>query len=157
MTGQAQDPLDDLFNGSEQPSGSWWRVEHDTKPLPHVLVPRPGPVTDARDERLARFRRRAVEPVVYSMMSAQEVQSLSVHWGVDGRAGDVWIRIDAPGDRYEDWLPSPWWPAEPFEMDPPTSEAEIAEHLADRLQDWIAESTFGWGQLRQPNYQLPED
>ncbi|NAZ83871.1 hypothetical protein GTR02_18840 [Kineococcus sp. R8] len=158
MTGHPHDPLEDvvseLYNGPE-PAG--WRVEHNAKPLPSEEWPHPGAVTDAEDERLARLRRRVVEPVVDSMMSAQEVQALSLHWGVHGRGGDVWIRIDAPGDRYEDWLPSPWWTTDPSEVDPPTSEAEIAEHLADRLQDWIAESAFAWGQLRQPDYQLRED
>ena len=30
----------------------------------------------------------------------------------------------------------------------------VAERLADHLQDWIAESRFGWGQLRVPDYRL---
>jgi hypothetical protein len=66
------------------------------------------------------------------------------------------VQLDAYGGRYDDWLPSPWWHPEPFELDPPTAAAQIAEHLGDRLQDWIAESPFGWGQLRPATYQLPQ-
>ena len=124
--------------------------------LPEVPHARPGPVTDAQDERLARLRRRVVQPVVDGMLSPGEVVALSVHWGVDGRDGDVWVRLVAPGDRYEDWLPSPWWTADPTDLDPPDSEAEIADHLADRLQDWIAESAFAWGQLRHPTHRLAD-
>lgn len=134
-----------------------WRAPVNSAPLPSQQAARPGPVTDADDKRLAELRRRVVEPVVRAMMTTEEVESLSVHWGVDGRAGDLWVQLDAPGARYIDWLPSPWWQSEPFELDPPTSKAQIAEHLADRLQNWIAESSFGWGQLRPATYQLPQD
>lgn len=120
-------------------------------------VAQPGPVTDAEDDRLAGLRRRVVEPVVAGMLRPHEVISLSVHWGVDGRDGDVWVCLDAPGDRYQDWLPSPWWAADPQEIDLPASETEIADHLADRLQDWIAESAFGWGELRRPDHRLPAE
>ncbi|WP_337063121.1 hypothetical protein [Kineococcus sp. G2] len=152
MTDRRPDLADD-----PGPFTSLLRVEHDTTPLPSQRLPRPGPVTDAEDEQLATLRRRVVEPVVHALLRPEEVEHLSVHWGVDGRAGDVWVQLDAPGDRYTDQLPSPWWQPEPFELDPPASEAGIAEHLADRLQDWIAESAFGWGQLRPITHRLPRD
>lgn len=126
-----------------------WRAQVNTAPLPSQQAPHPGPVTDAEDGRLAELRRRVVEPVVRAMMTVDEVEALSLHWGVDGRVGDVWVRIEAPGGRYEDWLPSPWWPADPVDVPAPAADAEIAEHLATRLQDWIAESSFAWGQLRR--------
>lgn len=152
MTDRHPDLADD-----PEPGTSWWRVEHNTTPLPSQRTPRPGPVTDTQDERLATLRRQVVDPVVQAMLRPQEIEHLSVHWGIDGRDGDVWVQIDAPGDRYTDWLPSPWWQPDPSELDPPGSDAEIAEHLADRLQDWIAESAFAWGQLRPTTYQLPQD
>ena len=129
-----------------------WRAQVTTAPLPSQQAPRPGPVTDADDERLAELRRRVVEPVVRATMTVDEVETLSLHWGVDGRAGDVWVRIEAPDSRYEDWLPSPWWRADPHDVPVPTADVEIAEHLADRLQDWIAESSFAWGQLRRSSF-----
>ena len=129
--------------------------EVHSSPLPSERAPRPGPVTDADDERLARLRRRVVEPVVRSLMTVDEVEALSVHWGVDGDPGDVWVRLDAPGGRYQDWLTSPSWQPGPLET--PAAEAGMAAHLADHLQDWIAESAFGWGQWRRADHQLPAD
>ncbi|MEW1959656.1 hypothetical protein [Kineococcus sp. NPDC059986] len=134
---------------------SWWNVELNVRPLPSQCSPRPGPVTDAEDPDLAALRRRVVDPVVRGMLRPHEVDRLSVHRGVDGRDGDVWVVLDTPGERYVDWLPSPWWRPEPHELDPPGSDEEIAAHLADRLQDWFAESSTGWGQLRPAVYELP--
>jgi len=119
--------------------------------------PAPGLVTDADDERLLRLRRRVVEPVVTAMFTPAEIKRCSVHWGIDGREGDVWVRLDVTGERYESWLPSPWWQPEPEEMDPLDSEAEIAAFLADRLEDWVCETATFWGQQRRAAYQLPQD
>ncbi|WP_432571415.1 hypothetical protein [Kineococcus sp. SYSU DK005] len=115
----------------------WWRAEVGTRPLESQRAPRPGPLTDADDERLATLRRRVVEPVVRSVLEPEEIEGLSVHWGVDGREGDVWVRIDVPDERHEELLLSPWWvpvPGEPGEdVDVPAGEARIAARLADRL------------------------
>lgn len=135
----------------------WWSAEVNSRPLPSRQAARPGPVGDGDDERLARLRRRVVEPVVRSTMTTGEVEGLSVRWGADGRPGDVWVVVDAPGGRYEDWLPSLWWAPDPLQVPVPASEVEIAEHLADRLQDWLAESSFAWGQPRRAAFQLPRD
>ncbi|WP_369069603.1 hypothetical protein [Kineococcus terrestris] len=126
-------------------SAGWQRVDGGA---PGGDGPRPGPVSDADDERLARSLRDVVAPVVRAVLRADEVEGVGLRWGAGGRGGDVWVRVDAPGDRFTDRLLSPWWEPDPSDVDPPASTAEVAEHLADRLQDWVAESAFGWGQLR---------
>ncbi len=151
-----EDPSTDVSPG---PYRSWLRVEVNTTPLPSQSCPRPGPVTDAEDEQLAVLRRRVVEPVVHSLLAPQELEALSVHWGVDGEEGDVWVRLDVPGERYEQWLLSPWQRDDPWGADeqvPPT-EAEVAAHLAAQLEDWVCETSFGWGQQRTAHYELPAD
>ncbi|MCI2237395.1 hypothetical protein MO973_05805 [Paenibacillus sp. TRM 82003] len=135
----------------------WWRAQVNTTPLASRREPRPGPVTDADDERLAELRRRVVEPVATSVLGSTELEALSVHWGVDGREGDVWVRIDVPDERHEEVLLSPWWILGPEDGHPPASETEIAAHLGDRLEDWVCETAFAWGQRRRARYELPED
>ena len=132
------------------------RTQVNTTALPGERAPRPGPVTDADDERLARLRRRVVEPVVTSVLTAEEIEHLSVHWGVDGREGNVWVRLDVPDQRHEELLLSPWWVADPWDVEVPTSAEQIAAHLGDRLEDWVCETAFAWGQQRRARYQLPE-
>ncbi|MCI2240444.1 hypothetical protein MO973_45135 [Paenibacillus sp. TRM 82003] len=133
----------------------WWRAEVNTTPLAGQREPRPGPVTDADDERLADLRRRVVEPVVTSVLRPEEIEALSVHWGIDGRAGDVWVRIDIPAERHEQLLLSPWWASDPKEVAAPTTDVQIAAHLGDRLEDWVCETAFAWGQQRRAHYELP--
>ena len=147
----------------QQPSPyrSWLRVEVNATPLPSQSCPRPGPITDAEDERLAGLRRRVVEPVVRSLLAPGELQALSVHWGVDGEVGDVWVRIDVPGERHEQWLPSPWHQSEPAgtgeATEAPPTDAQVAAQLAHQLEDWVCETSFAWGQQRTARYELGED
>lgn len=132
-------------------------MEVNGKPLPSEQAPRPGPVSDAEDERLAGLRRRVVDPVVEGMTRPGEVESVSVRWGLDGRDGDVWVVVDTTAERFQDLLLSPFWHAEPWEVAVPEADEEIASHLADRFQDWLAESTPAWGQFRPTTYRLPTD
>ncbi|GAB3232098.1 hypothetical protein GCM10027586_14860 [Kineococcus gypseus] len=131
------------------PYRSWLRVEVGTTPLPSESSPRPGPVTDVEDERLAALRRRVVEPVVHSLLVPGELEALSVHWGVDGDEGDVWGRLDVAGERYEQWLPWPWQSAPSDSAGPLgqgqasealVTEVEVAAQLAHYLEDWVCET-----------------
>ncbi|WP_432493143.1 hypothetical protein [Kineococcus auxinigenes] len=135
----------------------WWRAQVNTTPLAGQREPRPGPVTDTDDEQLAELRRRVVEPVVTSVLEPEELEDLSVHRGVDGREGDVWVRIDVPGERHEEMLLSPWWAPGPEDVDLPTTDAQIAAHLGDRLEDWICETAFARGQQRRARYEPPAE
>lgn len=114
-------------------------------------------MTDTADGELAHLRRRVVDPVVEGMTRPGEVETVSVRWGLDGRDGDVWVVVDTVTERYQDLLLSPFWQVEPSQVEVPGSDAEIAAHLADRFQDWLAESRMAWGQFRATTYQLPND
>lgn len=111
----------------------------------------PGPVTDAVDPVLRELRRRAVDPVVASLISADELDELSVHWGVGGDPGDVWVRLAARGELFQDLLSSSTW--EGAERAGP---ARLAERLADHLEDWVCETRFAWGERRIARYTLPD-
>lgn len=130
-------------------------MDVNDEPLPSEQAPRPGPVADSQDERLADLRRRVVDPVVQGMTRPGEVESVTVRWGLDGRDGDVWVVVETTAERFQDLLLSPFWRAEPWEVEPPGSDEEIAAHLADRFQDWLAESRLAWGQFRPTTYRLP--
>ena len=140
---------------------SWLRVEVDTTPLPSQSSPRPGPVTDADDARLAALRRRVVAPVVRSQLRPEELQALSVHWGVDGEASDVGVRIDVPVERHEQMVASPWWNTDPWgtgqATEAPVTETDVAAQLAGQLEDWVCETSFAWGQQRTARYELAKD
>jgi hypothetical protein len=52
---------------------------------------------------------------------------------------ELWLHVSV-GDEWFD-LP----------IDGEVTTDELVEHVASSLQDWVAESTFGWGQLRVPS------
>ena len=62
---------------------------------------------------------------------------------------------------FQDWLTSPVWGASGDAGTGADGELQsidlqlCAARLADHLQDWIAESRFGWGQQRTARYTLP--
>ena len=118
--------------------------------------PGPGDVTDAEDEHLRALRRTVVEPVVTSLLTDDELEHLAVHRGVDGEPDDVWVVLTAAGEVFEDLLFSPSWRlGQPDGGHALLTPQQCAERLADNLEDWIAESRFGWGQQRTARYVLP--
>ncbi len=121
-------------------------------PQPPASHPRPGPVTDATDPELATLRRDVVEPVVTSVLSAQELEALELSWGVDGDGADVWVRLTARGELFEHWLSSPEWDGHA-----PRNPAVLAERLADQLEDWVCETRFAWGERRVAHFTLTRD
>lgn len=126
---------------------------------PVAPSPRPGEGSDATDATLQELHRRVVDPVVRGLLADDELTSLSLHWGRDGTPGDTWVRLTARGEVFEDHLTAPDWGLDvtsdpaggPLALD---LEA-VAGRLASDLEDWIAESGFGWGQQRQARYTLP--
>jgi len=112
---------------------------------------RPGDVTDASDATLRELRRRAVDPVVDSLLRAGELEELTVHWGEPGLSDDVWVRLVAGGEAFVQLLSSTAWEGEQR-----AGAEALAARLADQLEDWICESGFGWGQQRTARYTCPE-
>ncbi|RZS79978.1 hypothetical protein EV189_3457 [Motilibacter rhizosphaerae] len=109
-----------------------------------------GERTDASDPGLRRWRRVVVDPVVASLLTPEEVEAVAVRDGVHGHPDDVWVCVTACGEQYVAMLLSGEW----AQTGP--SDEEVAAGFADQLQDWVAESRFGWGQLREPAYDLGE-
>lgn len=78
-----------------------------------------------------------VMPVLQGMTMDGEVDRVSAGW-VDGR---LVLELTLRGERMDEHL---WAP-----HDPPWSAAAARQRFASGLQDFIAESAFGWGQLRE--------
>lgn len=93
-----------------------------------------GPVTDADDPELAQLR-LVVEPVVTSLLTADELESLSLHRDVD-EPQLVWVRLTARGEHFITMLGG-------------AGPEAIAARLASHLQDWICETRFAWGEQRR--------
>ncbi|ABS03868.1 hypothetical protein [Kineococcus radiotolerans] len=119
---------------------------------------RPGDITDADDEHLHTLKNTVALPVVTSLLREEELQQLTLHWGIDGDPGDVWITITAAGETFQDLLSSPSWHGGDTdgEQHSPFTAQECAQRLASHLEDWITESRFGWGQQRIARYTLPQ-
>jgi hypothetical protein len=97
------------------------------------------------------LRRRAIHPVVASLVRPEELEEIEVT--VDAAPsglGNVWVRVRACGE----WIPctpAGWgigsetrlWDAERY-----------AEDLYLRLRDELVESTLSWGQWRDGDYQV---
>jgi hypothetical protein len=65
----------------------------------------------------------------------------------DATADEVWVVLEARGDEHGEWLvhsPS-------YGPDEPTL-GQVAWQLADQLADWVCETCFGWGDLREPEF-----
>lgn len=79
-----------------------------------------------------------VMPVLSGMTHGDEVDSVSVGWA----DGQLWLEAVLRGETFREplWVPS----------DPPWSVGTARERLISDLQDFIAESKFGWGELRLP-------
>jgi hypothetical protein len=99
---------------------------------------------------LAEVRRRVVEPVLAAMLRPGELTDL--HLGSEIPQARWWdflghdqipslrLRLTAGEETFEHSLANPG-----FWLNDAT---DLAEGLVDRLQDWICETRFGWGQLR---------
>ncbi|WP_375504632.1 hypothetical protein [uncultured Jatrophihabitans sp.] len=117
---------------------------------PPAALECPGEITDATDTELATLRAKAVLPVVASLLSEDELEDLHLAWGAPPNERDVWLHLVARGEVFEDLLDSPTYEGG-GELDAVT----VAARLADRMQDWVCETAFAWGQLRAVDYTLP--
>lgn len=53
----------------------------------------------------------------------------------------VWLHLSVAGERFDLKL---------RDSEAPETPEQMVERIQSDLQDWIAESKFGWGQLRVP-------
>ena len=85
-----------------------------------------------------------VHPVLAQLLRPGQLSSAGVTcplpWSGPPR-GDVLLRVVAVGEEFGVWL---WTPGQVEE-----SPAELRARLASDLQDHIAESRFGWAELRE--------
>lgn len=87
-------------------------------------------------QQILHVTARVVVPVVAAMLADENVGELSLRMLQDG----LLLTLEAEGERFQCYLST--------EGAAPRSEGEMREGLAADLQDFIAESRFGWGQLR---------
>ena len=117
---------------------------------PPAALERPGDITDATDTELATLRRKAVLPVVASLLGEDELEDLHLARGAPPNERDVWLHLVARGEVFEDLLHSP-----NYEGSGDLDAVTVAARLADHLQDWVCETAFAWGELRAVDYTLP--
>lgn len=103
-------------------------------------------VTDTTDPELAELRRRVIDPVVASVLTAEELDAVLVY--EDPETHQVRARVQARGEeslhhlQMERSLPLP---------DPESTAAQFASEL----EDFIAESAFAWAEQRIARYEIP--
>lgn len=106
--------------------------------------------TDLTDDELRELRRRAIDPVVRSLLTTDEFASAQVivYRDEDGRGITVWLQ--AVDEEMRHWVRHPSDGA-----DRPLDPVDIAERFADSMQDWVCETRFAWGQQRIARYRVP--
>lgn len=103
-------------------------------------------ITDATDPELAELRRRIVDPVVASVLTADELESVLVY-EVPGSSA-VQVRVVARGEGFHHQVQ--------WERRLPVEDVAIAaERFADELENFACESDFGWGVQRVARYEIP--
>jgi hypothetical protein len=95
------------------------------------------------DEDLQALRDDVVEPVVRSILRADEVEAIEVYREDGVAPGDIWVRVRARGETFVDLLSSISW-----EGAHRAGPEELAERLSDHLEDWVPETRFAWGERR---------
>lgn len=105
-------------------------------------------VTDAVDPVLAELRRRVVDPVVASVLTADELESLVVFEERDYH--EVRATVVARGEPSYHYLH--------MRRSLPAAGEELggrAAQFASELEDFIVESSFAWGEQRIARYEIP--
>ena len=102
--------------------------------------------TDATDLELAELRRRVVDPVVASVLTADELDSVTVF--EDPSTHAIRVRVQARGEVLLHWVQM----ERALPVDDPV---HAAARFADELENFAAESDFGWGVQRIARYVVP--
>ena len=100
--------------------------------------------TDATDAALRRLRDDVVVPVVGSILRDDEPASVRLRIEDDEWPGDIWVTVVVGRDVFGLLLSSASWEGELRAGDD-----ALAARLADALEDWVPETSFGWGEQRR--------
>lgn len=102
--------------------------------------------TDATDPELAELRRRVVDPVVASVLTADELESVVVF--EDPWTHAIRVRVRACGEVLLHWVQ--------MERSLPVDDVRFAAaRFADELENFACESDFGWDVQRIAAYEIP--
>jgi len=110
-------------------------------PQPASVVPWETPTSTDADDDLRELRRRVVEPLVAATFTSAEYSSILVY-RYQGEFDEIGVRVETIDEPFLLPLTSTEWALVP--LDPNA----MAERLASALEDWVCESSFGWGQQR---------
>jgi ribosomal protein S18 acetylase RimI-like enzyme len=138
----------------------WFAKSLDAPASPDPLVG-PAPVSlntpdDIDPGDLGELRRRIVDSVLASLLAPDEVDSVQLRvggsphssWVDEPRAADeIWVLLDARGEHEEIWLchlADEAWSAE-----------DMASDFYTRVEDWLPETRFAWGEQRSGTYVVP--
>jgi hypothetical protein len=94
---------------------------------------------------VGEVRRRVVDPVVAGLLRTDELDEVAVWW--QPPLPELWFRVVARGEEFS----SPIWSEAGTTID------EVAADVASRLEDWVCETRFAWGEQRLATYELPGD
>jgi hypothetical protein len=119
-----------------------------TSELTLRFPPGPGPsgpsVTDATDAGLERLRDDVVLPVAHSILRPGETVTARLRLVDDDASDDIWLDLAVSGEIFSLLLSNASWEGESRAGDD-----ALAARLADALEDWVPETSFGWGQRRR--------
>lgn len=104
--------------------------------------------TDAVDAELLELRRRIVDPVVASVLTADELESVVLF--EEPIYHEVRATVVARGEASHHYLQ--------LQRSLPAAEEELsrrAAQFASELEDFVAESGFAWGEQRIARYEIP--
>lgn len=128
---------------------SWVTVTADADAAwPHGPWQPESAVTDAVDAELAELRRRVVDPVVASVLTADELESVVLF--EEPSYHEVRATVVARGEASYHYLR--------MQRSLPAAEEELADRaaqFASELEDFVAESGFAWGEQRIARYEIP--
>lgn len=95
------------------------------------------------------MRRRAVDPVVQSLLTPDELAGASVIVYQPDGTREVSVRLEAMADEMRHWIFDPEVGGQLPDI------SCVAARFADSMEDWVCETRFAWGQRRIATYQVP--
>ena len=104
----------------------------------------PPEAPEQADAALARLRDEVVLPVARSILRDGETVTARLQLVDDEAPADIWLNLSVGDDVFGLLLSSASWEG-PERAGPD----QLAARLADALEDWVPETSFGWGQQRR--------